>query len=89
MNFDWILRIVLFSIIHWIMAGLLLQDLAARKKIFGGRKAVWATCVLVIPCFGSMIYLLFHPQVLNPGAAGEGNQEAGDSQTGKRSPSKK
>jgi hypothetical protein len=22
--------------------------------------------ILIIPCFGSILYLLFHPQILNP-----------------------
>jgi len=34
--------------------------------VFGGRKAPWAIVILVIPCFGSLAYLLFHPQILNP-----------------------
>ena len=66
MTFDWILRIVLFGIAHWILAGILLQDLAARKKVFSGHKAPWAILILIIPSFGSILYLLFHPQILAP-----------------------
>jgi hypothetical protein len=66
MTLDWIIRIVLFGLVHWILAGILLQDLASRKKVFGGRKAPWVIIVLVIPCFGSILYLLFHPQILAP-----------------------
>lgn len=66
MNPEWILRIVLFGIVHWILAGVLIQDLASRQRIFGGRKAPWAILILFIPCFGSILYLLFHPQILNP-----------------------
>jgi hypothetical protein len=66
MNPEWILRIVLFGIVHWILAGVLLQDLASRPKVFGGHKSPWAVAILIIPCLGSIIYLLFHPQIMNP-----------------------
>ena len=63
---DWILRIVLFGLVPWILAGIMLQDLASRKRVFGRRKAPWTITVLVLPCFGSLLYLAFHPQILNP-----------------------
>jgi hypothetical protein len=66
MDLEWILRIVLFGIVHWILAGVLIHDLASRKKVFGGHKPPWVIVILVIPCFGSILYLLFHPQILNP-----------------------
>jgi hypothetical protein len=66
MTFDWILRIVLFGIVHWILAGIMLQDLTSRKKVFGGHKAPWAIVILFLPCFGSLFYLAFHPQILAP-----------------------
>ena len=66
MDPEWILRIVLFGIVHWILAGVLLQDLASRQRVFGGSKLPWAIVILIIPCFGSVLYLLFHPQILNP-----------------------
>jgi uncharacterized membrane protein YuzA (DUF378 family) len=66
MTFDWIIRIVLFGIVHWILAGILLQDLVNRRKVFGGHKAPWAIIILIIPCFGSILYLLFHPRILAP-----------------------
>jgi hypothetical protein len=66
MTLDWIIRIVLFGLVHWILAGILLQDLASRKKVFGGHKAPWVIIVLIIPCFGSILYLSFHPQILAP-----------------------
>ena len=66
MSLEWILRIVLFGIVHWILAGVMLQDLASRQRVFGGRKPPWAIVILIIPCFGSLLYLLFHPQILNP-----------------------
>ncbi|MFC1912038.1 hypothetical protein ACFLXG_02630 [Chloroflexota bacterium] len=66
MDADWILRIVLFGIVHWILAGVLLPDLVSRQKVFGERKAPWAVVIIIIPCFGSVLYLLFHPQIFNP-----------------------
>lgn len=66
MDPEWILRIVLFGIVYWILAGVLLHDLASRQKVFGGRKWPWAVVTVLITCFGSLLYLLFHPQILNP-----------------------
>ncbi len=66
MTLDWIVRVVLFGMVHWILAGILLQDLASRQKVIGKRKGPWAIIILIIPCFGSIIYLLFHPQILAP-----------------------
>ena len=66
MDLDWIIRIILFSIVHWILVGIMLNDLTSREKIFGRRKAPWAIAILIIPCFGSLIYLAFHPQILSP-----------------------
>ena len=64
---EWLLRIVLFSIVHWVLAGVLINDLASRERIFGGHKPPWAIIILFIPCFGSLLYLLFHPEILDPG----------------------
>jgi hypothetical protein len=66
MDPEWIFRVVLFGIVHWILAGIFLHDLASRQKVFGGHKAPWAIVILIIPCFGSLLYLLFHPQILYP-----------------------
>jgi hypothetical protein len=66
MESEWVIRIVLFGVVHWILAGVLLHDLASRRKVFGGRKAPWAVIILIIPCFGSLLYLAFHPQIFNP-----------------------
>jgi hypothetical protein len=66
MSLEWIIRIILFGIVHWILVGVMLQDLASRRRVFGRHKAHWAIVILIIPCFGSILYLLFHPQILNP-----------------------
>ena len=63
---EWILRLVLLGITHWILAGLLLPDLASRKKVVGGHKWPWVVIIVLISCFGSLLYLLFHPQILYP-----------------------
>lgn len=67
MDTEWILRIVLFSIVHWILAGFMLNDLSSRQRIFGRRKFPWAIIIIFIPCFGSLLYLIFHPEILDPG----------------------
>ena len=64
MDTEWLVRIVLFGVVHWLLAGVLLSDLASREKVFGRRKPPWAVIIIFIPCFGSILYLLFHPQVL-------------------------
>jgi len=66
MDTEWIIRIVLFGIVHWVLAWVLLRDLASRERVFGKRKPPWALIILFIPGFGSILYLLFHPQILNP-----------------------
>jgi len=66
LNTEWIIRIVLFGIVHWILVGIFLNDIISREKVFGGRKAPWVIIILIIPCFGSILYLLFHPQILYP-----------------------
>ncbi len=63
---EWVIRVVLFGIVHWILVGIFLHDLASRQRVFMGRKPPWAIVILIIPCFGSILYLLFHPQILNP-----------------------
>jgi len=66
MDLEWIVRIVLFGIVHWVLAAVMLQDLATRNRVFGRRKPPWAIIILFIPCFGSLLYLLFHPQIFYP-----------------------
>lgn len=66
MDVEWVIRIILFGIVHWILAGILLNDLASRQRVFGKRKPPWAVMIIIIPCFGSILYLLFHPQILSP-----------------------
>jgi hypothetical protein len=63
-NAEWILRIVIFGIVHWLLVGLLLPDLVSNKNVLGGHKAPWAIIMIIIPCFGSLLYLLVHPHII-------------------------
>ena len=63
---EWIIRIVLFGIVHWILAGFMLNDIVSKERVFGGHKAPWVILIIIIPCFGSLIYLVFHPQIFYP-----------------------
>ncbi len=60
-----ILRFVFIGLVHWALAGVLLQDLAYRGRVVGGRKWPWALAIIFIICVGSLLYLLFHPQILS------------------------
>lgn len=66
MDFEWVLRIALFGLVHWILAAFMLHDLASRERVFGKRKPPWALTIIFIPCFGSLLYMLFHPQIFYP-----------------------
>ena len=66
MGGEWFLRIFLFSVVHWVLVWFMIQDLISREKILGGRKPPWAIIIIFVPCFGSLIYLLCHPQIFNP-----------------------
>ena len=63
MEIDWILRLVLFGILHWVLAIMLLHDLANRQRVLGGRKAPWVIVIVLVTFLGSLLYLLCHPQV--------------------------
>ena len=69
MNNDWLLRIVLFSIIHWALAGIMMTDLVNRARVVGGRKGPWLALVMLVPGFGSLLYLVFHPDILHSSSA--------------------
>ena len=61
---EWILRLVLFGIIHWVLAIMMLQDLASRKRVLGGHKWPWAVVILLVTFLGSVLYLLCHPRII-------------------------
>ena len=60
---EWVLQLVLFGLLHWALAVLLLLDLAARKRVRGGRKAPWALAIMFLTFLGSLVYMLCHPGV--------------------------
>ena len=64
MDLDWILRLVLFGVMHWVLAIMMLQDLMTRKRVLGGRKWPWAIAILLLTFLGSVVYLLCHPRIL-------------------------
>lgn len=70
---EWILRFVLFGIIHWVLAIMMLQDLASRKRVLGRHKWPWALVILLVTFFGSVLYLLCHPRIFVGGDEEEKN----------------
>ena len=64
MELESILKLVLFSLSHWVLAVMLLRDLAARERVMGKRKWPWAVVIIFITFLGSLLYLLCHPQIL-------------------------
>ena len=63
MELERILALVLFGILHLVLAMMLLRDLADRKRVLGGRKAPWAIVILFVTFLGSLLYLLCHPKI--------------------------
>jgi hypothetical protein len=63
MELERILALVLFSILHLVLAVMLLQDLANRRQVRGGRKAPWAIAIIFVTFLGSLLYLLCHPKI--------------------------
>jgi hypothetical protein len=58
-----IIALILFGLLHWVLAIMLLNDLAARKKVRGGHKAPWALAIMFLVFIGSVFYLIFHPGI--------------------------
>ncbi len=63
MELEWILQLVLFGMLHWVLAIMLLHDLASRQRVLGGRKAPWVIVIALVTFLGSLLYLLCHPQI--------------------------
>lgn len=64
MDPDWIIRLVLLGIMHWVLAIMMLQDLVTRRRIIGGLKWPWGVAIVFVTFLGSVIYLLCHPRVI-------------------------
>ncbi len=58
-----IVALILMSILHLVLAGMLLDDLVNRKRVLGGKKAPWASAILLLPLIGALLYLLCHPKI--------------------------
>lgn len=63
MSLEQILLFMLFGILHWVLAIMLLQDLLKRERVLGGRKWPWAFTIALITFLGSVLYLLCHPRI--------------------------
>jgi len=79
---DWLARIILFSVIHWVLAGIMVTDLTSRQRVAGGRKSLWLTIIMLLPGFGSLAYLLFHPDILH--ASSQPDDDNNHSKNGRR-----
>jgi len=58
-----IISLVLLCILHLVLAVMLLNDLAERRRVLGRRKAPWAIAIIFITVIGSVLYLLCHPKI--------------------------
>ena len=65
MTLEWILALVLFCVLHLVLAIMLLNDLANREKVLGRRKAPWAIAIIFVTYLGSLLYLLCHPKIFS------------------------
>jgi hypothetical protein len=62
-DLEWTLGLIIFGILHWVLAIMLLQDLANRDRVLGGHKAPWVVIIDFVTFVGSLIYLLCHPKI--------------------------
>ena len=62
MELEWLLAVVLFGILHWVLAIILLNDIAHRKQIKNEKKAPWILAIIFLVFIGSLLYLIFHPR---------------------------
>ncbi|MBK9180219.1 MAG: SHOCT domain-containing protein [Acidimicrobiales bacterium] len=73
----WLLVIWVPLLMLWIFA---LVDIFGRQDLPGAGKAVWVLAVLLVPFFGTLVYLLVRPVATTPEEkrAMAGSQEAYD-----------
>jgi len=62
---EWVVELIFLCIVHWILAGIVVNDIAKRKHVKGNHKAPWVIVVLLLTFFGSLLYIMFHPQMVN------------------------
>jgi hypothetical protein len=58
-----ILAIIILGILHFVLAGMLLDDLANRKEVLGKHKAPWIFIILLVAFAGALLYLMCHPKI--------------------------
>lgn len=58
-----VIKVVLLGLIHWALVLIALQTLVERPRVVGGKKAPWAVAIILVTCLGSLLYLIFHPQL--------------------------
>jgi hypothetical protein len=58
-----LLLIFLPLIMIWVFA---LMDVFRRDDLGGGWKAVWVLCIILVPFFGTLIYLITRPAGATP-----------------------
>ena len=63
MALEQLLALILLGIVHWVLVIILLQDLAGRSRVLGGRKTPWAVVIILVTFVGPLAYLLCHPQI--------------------------
>jgi hypothetical protein len=60
-------RVVMLAVVlglaHWAFVPMALEDLVARRRVIGGRKAPWVLAILFVTCLGSLLYLVAHPDL--------------------------
>ena len=64
MDIERLLAAILFGVLHWVLAIMLLQDLARREHVRGGHKAPWALAILLVIYLGSVAYIISHPDTI-------------------------
>lgn len=62
MELDTILKLAAIGLFHWMLAPLALVVLADRRHVLGKHKIMWALAILFLTCFGSLLFLMLHPQ---------------------------
>lgn len=65
MEIDWvfIIKIVILSLIHWMLVPAALNSLMMNENVVGGKKAPWAIGIVFLLCLGSLLYLMCHPEL--------------------------
>ncbi|MFH1382080.1 MAG: hypothetical protein ABIH70_04215 [Chloroflexota bacterium] len=62
-----ILALILMIILHLVLVGMLLDDLANRERVLGRKKVPWVSVIVLVPLGGALLYLLCHPRIFYSG----------------------